>query len=47
MILSMNFAAEQKIALVHTTFNLATATVALIILPHVWPALNRWLNRES
>jgi phosphate:Na+ symporter len=46
MILSMNFAAEQKIALVHTTFNLATATVALIILPHVWPALNRWLNRE-
>jgi phosphate:Na+ symporter len=47
MMLTMNIAAEQKIALVHTTFNLATATVALIILPHVWPALNRWLNRES
>lgn len=46
MILTLNIVADQQIALVHTTFNLATATVALIILPHIWPALNRWLNRE-
>lgn len=46
MILTLNIVADQQIALVHTTFNLATATVALIILPHAWPALNRWLNRK-
>lgn len=46
MILTINIVADQQISLVHTTFNLATGTVALIILPHIWPALNRWLNRE-
>jgi len=46
MILTMNIAADQQIALVHTVFNLATASVALITLPYIWPALTRWLNRE-
>lgn len=46
IILAMNIAADQQIAFVHTTFNIATATVALVILPHAWPALNHWLNKE-
>jgi phosphate:Na+ symporter len=47
MILTLNIVADQKIALVHTVFNLVTAIVALIILPHIWSALSRWLNRKS
>jgi len=47
MILTLNIVADQKIALVHTVFNLVTAIVALFILPHIWPALNRWLNQKS
>lgn len=46
LILNLNIVADQKIALVHTMFNLITAIAALIILPHAWPTLNRWLNRE-
>jgi len=45
-ILDLGMVADQKIALVHTAFNLITALVALLILPHIWPALNRWLNRN-
>jgi len=45
MILNLTIATDQQIALVHTVFNLAAATAALIILPHIWPVLKRWLNR--
>ncbi|MDP3743333.1 MAG: hypothetical protein Q8Q76_03215 [Methylotenera sp.] len=41
---NLDIAADQ-VALVHALFNLAAASVTLIILPHAWPALSRWLNR--
>jgi phosphate:Na+ symporter len=45
VVLTLDIAADQQVALVHTLFNLTAAIVALIILPHVWPVLSRWLNR--
>jgi phosphate:Na+ symporter len=45
VVLKLDIAADQQVALVHTLFNLTAAIVALIILPHAWPVLSRWLNR--
>lgn len=45
-VLDLGMVADQKIALVHTVFNLITAIVALLILPRLWPGLNRWLNKS-
>jgi phosphate:Na+ symporter len=43
LILELSMAADQKVALAHTVFNLATAIVALLILPKAWPRIHRWL----
>jgi len=47
MILAMDIAATQKVALVHTVFNFAAAIAALLILPHIWPRLKNWLGKTS
>ena len=44
LILASDVSASQQVALVHTVFNLAAATVALIILPLIWPRVLRWLQ---
>lgn len=45
-ILASDLSASQQVAMVHTVFNLAAAVVALLVLPHLWPRINRWLNKE-
>ena len=45
VILASDISASQQVALVHTVFNLAAATVALSILPVLWPRVSLWLNR--
>ncbi len=44
MILSLDIAADQQIALVHTVFNLTTAFIALLALPYLWKSINQWLK---
>ena len=44
LILATNIAATQQVALVHTVFNLAAATAALLVLPRIWPHLQGWLK---
>lgn len=46
MILVMDIPATQQVAMVHTVFNLAAALVALFLMPHAWPRLDIWLQRE-
>jgi phosphate:Na+ symporter len=46
LILELSMAADQKVALAHTIFNLATAIVALLILPKAWPRIHHWLISE-
>ncbi len=46
-ILASELTAGQKVAMVHTVFNLAAAIAALLLLPHLWPRINRWLNKET
>ncbi|MDO9450381.1 MAG: Na/Pi symporter [Rugosibacter sp.] len=47
MILAMDIAATQQVALVHTVFNFAAAITALLMLPHIWPRLKNWLGKTS
>jgi phosphate:Na+ symporter len=47
MILVMDIAATQQVALVHTVFNFAAAIAALLMLPHIWPRLKSWLGKTS
>lgn len=47
LILNFDIAADQQIALVHTVFNLATAIIALVALPHIWKTINQWLKGTS
>jgi phosphate:Na+ symporter len=43
-ILATAMAPSQQVALVHTLFNLTAALAALLLLPYLWPRLERWLN---
>lgn len=45
-ILELHIDADQKVAIVHTIFNLVTAVVALLMMPRIWPPINRWLNKD-
>lgn len=47
MILALDIAATQQVALVHTVFNLATAGAALLLMPHIWPQLSTWLKKVT
>lgn len=47
MILATDMAPASMVALVHTVFNLAAAAAALVLLPHVWPRLGPWVDREN
>lgn len=44
LILDFDMAADQQIALVHTVFNLTSAFIALMALPHIWKSINQWLK---
>ena len=46
-ILASELTPGQQVAMVHTVFNLAAAIAALLLLPHLWPRINRWLNKET
>jgi phosphate:Na+ symporter len=46
-ILASELSPGQQVAMVHTVFNLAAAIAALLLLPHLWPRINRWLNKET
>lgn len=47
LILSSSLSLVEQVALVHTTFNLVTAMVALFILPHLWHYVDRWLRKST
>jgi len=46
-VLGTTMAPSQQVALVHTLFNLATALIALPMVPYLWPRLERWLGRQA
>jgi len=46
-ILASELTPGQQVAMVHTVFNIAAAVAALLLLPHLWPRINRWLNKET
>jgi len=46
MILATGMPVAQRVALVHTVFNLAAAGVALLLMPHAWPRLDLWLKKD-
>lgn len=46
-LLALELAAGQRVALVHTLFNLAAAGASLLLLPSLWPWLSRRLFESS
>lgn len=44
-VLAMGISASRQVAVVHTVFNISAAIVALLLLPAVWPHIERWLKR--
>lgn len=46
-ILTLDMAAAEQVALVHTVFNVAVAIVALLALPHLWPTMEKWLKKGA
>ncbi|WIM07007.1 MAG: Na/Pi symporter [Candidatus Nitricoxidivorans perseverans] len=47
MILATDLATTRQVAMVHTVFNLAAASVALLLIPHAWPRLYAWLQKAA
>lgn len=47
MILATDLATTRQVAMVHTVFNLAAASVALLLMPHAWPRLDAWLRKAA
>ncbi len=47
MILASGFSPSQQVAIVHTVFNLSATIAALLIIPHVWPKISRWLHKDQ
>ncbi len=45
IVIGLDIAADHKVAIVHTLFNVIAAIAALLILPYIWPLLERWLYR--
>jgi len=46
-ILASALTASQQVAMVHTVFNLATALIALLLLPWGWQHIDHWLRHTS
>lgn len=47
VILAMDLASTQQVALVHTVFNFAAAVMALLLLPRSWPRIDTWLKKAD
>ncbi len=46
-ILNSGLSAGEQVAMVHTLFNLTASALALLLLPRLWPWLERWLSRSD
>lgn len=46
IVMATEFSPDQKVAIVHSLFNLTAALSALAALPFIWPALERWLEQK-